>query len=95
MPIRCTQNPTQGEEWRKGWHPERVEPKTSDATVLVVGAGPAGLECTRVLGQRGYEVKLAERRSELGGRVTDEARLPGLSVWGRVQEYRTQSIRQM
>jgi dimethylamine/trimethylamine dehydrogenase len=21
-PIRCTQNPTQGEEWKQGWHPE-------------------------------------------------------------------------
>src|SRR5689334_17347967 len=39
-PIRCTQNPSMGEEWRRGWHPERMRPKTSDATVLVVGAGP-------------------------------------------------------
>ena len=26
VPVRCTQNPTAGEEWRRGWHPERVEP---------------------------------------------------------------------
>jgi dimethylamine/trimethylamine dehydrogenase len=25
-PIRCTQNPTMGEEWRRGWHPERIRP---------------------------------------------------------------------
>ena len=24
VPIRCTQNPTMGEEWRRGWHPERI-----------------------------------------------------------------------
>src|SRR5690606_33490507 len=59
-PIRCTQNPTMGEEWRKGWHPERIAAKASDATVLVVGGGPAGLEAARALGQRGYEVQLAE-----------------------------------
>ena len=27
VPVRCTQNPTAGEEWRRGWHPERVEPR--------------------------------------------------------------------
>ncbi|MEC7140129.1 MAG: NADH:flavin oxidoreductase, partial [Pseudomonadota bacterium] len=58
VPIRCTQNPTMGEEWRLGWHPERVPPIVTrgsganrvgsssggePARVLVVGAGPAGL----------------------------------------------------
>ena len=59
-PIRCTQNPTISEEWRRGWHPENIAPKGSDSTVLVVGAGPAGLEATRALGKRGYQVLLAE-----------------------------------
>jgi len=30
VPIRCTQNPTQGEEWRKGWHPERASAAGAD-----------------------------------------------------------------
>lgn len=95
VPIRCTQNPTMGEEWRRGWHPERIQPKSSDATVLVVGAGPAGLEATRALGQRGYNVMLAEASKELGGRVAQECRLPGLAEWGRVVDYRTQQIQTM
>jgi len=95
VPIRCTQNPTMGEEWRRGWHPDRIEPKSSDATVLVVGAGPAGLEATRALGQRGYNVMLAEASTELGGRVAQECRLPGLSEWGRVIEHRVQQIQTM
>jgi dimethylamine/trimethylamine dehydrogenase len=95
VPIRCTQNPTMGEEWRRGWHPERIEPKSSDATVLVVGAGPAGLEATRALGQRGYNVMLAEASTELGGRVAQECRLPGLAEWGRVVDYRVQRIQTM
>jgi len=95
VPIRCTQNPTMGEEWRRGWHPDRIEPKSSDATVLVVGAGPAGLEATRALGQRGYNVMLAEASTELGGRVAQECRLPGLSEWGRVIEHRIQQIQTM
>jgi dimethylamine/trimethylamine dehydrogenase len=87
-PIRCTQNPSMGEEWRRGWHPERMRPKTSDATVLVVGAGPAGLEAAMALGKRGHRVVLAEATQTLGGRVAREARLPGLAEWIRVVDYR-------
>ena len=95
VPIRCTQNPTISEEWRRGWHPEQIEKRNSDATVLVVGAGPAGLEATRALGARGYDVLLAEARNELGGRVSLEAALPGLSEWARVRDYRVQQIQKM
>jgi len=87
-PIRCTQNPTMGEEWRRGWHPERFRPKASDAKVLIAGAGPAGLEAAHALGKRGYDVILAEATGQLGGRVAREARLPGLATWIRVLDYR-------
>ena len=95
VPIRCTQNPTMGEEWRRGWHPEQIQDKSSDATILVVGSGPAGLEASRALGQRGYEVMLAEASTELGGRVTQESRLPGLAEWARVRDYRVRQIKTM
>ena len=94
-PIRCTQNPTMGEEWRKGWHPERIAAKASDRKVLIVGAGPAGLEAARALGQRGYEVHLAEAERDLGGRVTRESRLPGLAEWARVRDWRVSQINRM
>jgi dimethylamine/trimethylamine dehydrogenase len=95
VPMRCTQNPTVGEEWRRDWHPERIAKKDSDDRVLVVGAGPAGLEAAMSLGRRGYDVVLAEAGRELGGRVTREARLPGLSTWGRVRDYRAYQISRM
>ncbi|MFP6744518.1 MAG: FAD-dependent oxidoreductase [Alphaproteobacteria bacterium] len=94
-PMRCTQNPTVGEEWRRGWHPEVIAPKGSDDQVLIVGAGPAGLECALALGQRGYEVHLAEAGAELGGRVTLESALPGLGAWSRVRDYRTYQLSQL
>ena len=87
-PFRCTQNPTQGEEWRRGWHPENIPAKKSDDSVLIVGAGPAGLEAAQALGKRGYDVALAESGTELGGRVVKEAALPGLNEWIRVRDYR-------
>ncbi|MCK6452872.1 MAG: FAD-dependent oxidoreductase [Alphaproteobacteria bacterium] len=87
-PMRCTQNPTMSEEWRRDWHPERVPPRGRDEKVLVVGAGPAGLEAARTLGQRGYRVMLAEAGRDLGGRVARECRLPGLAAWRRVTDWR-------
>ena len=94
-PIRCTQNPSMGEEWRKGWHPERIAPARKPAKVLVVGAGPAGLEAARALGQRGFEVALAEATKTLGGRVTRESKLPGLAEWARVRDWRVGQINKM
>jgi len=93
--IRCTQNPTMGEEWRRQWHPEIIQAKKSDDNILVIGAGPAGLECARALGQRGYEVALAEAGQTLGGRVTLEAAMPGLAEWIRVRDYRVYQLSQM
>ena len=94
-PSRCTQNPTMGEEWRKRWHPEKIAPKESDSTILIVGAGPAGLEAALALGKRGYQVTLAEARNEAGGRVTRESRLPKLNEWARVRDYRLGQIQRM
>ncbi len=91
---RCTQNPTFMEEWRKGWHPERMNAKGDSQSVLIVGAGPAGLEAARALALRGYDVALAEAAKVLGGRVARERLLPGLAAWGRVADYRAYQIGQ-
>ena len=92
VPIRCTQNPTMGEEWRRDWHPEYVRPRESESQILIVGSGPAGLEAAHALGKRGYDVLLSEGRTELGGRVTLESRLPTLAEWVRVKDYREQQF---
>ncbi|MFT7553766.1 MAG: dimethylamine/trimethylamine dehydrogenase, partial [Planctomycetota bacterium] len=94
-PIRCTQNPTMGEEWRRGWHPDRIAPRHADESVLIVGAGPAGLEAACALGQRGYKVTLAEAEREPGGRLNFETRLPGLAEWARVRDWRLGQIVKM
>ncbi|MFO1090739.1 MAG: NAD(P)-binding protein [Hyphomicrobiales bacterium] len=92
-PIRCTQNATMGEEWRRGWHPEQAPAVTGKVEpALVVGAGPAGLEAALVLAQRGVPVMLAEADAEPGGRVTLEAKLPGLSEWLRVRDWRVHQL---
>jgi dimethylamine/trimethylamine dehydrogenase len=81
-----------GEEWRRGWHPENIAPKKSAQEIMVIGAGPAGLEAARALGQRGYDVTLLEAHKEFGGRVLRESALPGLNEWRRVVDWRLTQI---
>jgi dimethylamine/trimethylamine dehydrogenase len=94
VPVRCTQNPTAGEEWRRGWHPEVFAPPASDSSILVVGGGPAGLDCAVTLARRGYAVTLADAAKEWGGRLKFERRLPGLAAWGRVVDWRLGQLRE-
>ncbi len=86
--IMCTQNQTLGEEYRRGWHPEKFQKTRNTWSVLVVGGGPSGMECARVLGERGYTVHLRDAEKELGGHWKWVSRLPRLSEWGRVVTYR-------
>jgi len=88
--IGCTQNATAGEEFRRGWHPERFERAgNADRDVLVVGAGPAGMECAIVLGKRGFRrVHLVEAEAEIGGIMRWVPRLPGRGEWARVVNWR-------
>lgn len=94
-PMICTQNATAGEEYRRGWHPERFEAKGSDDTVLVVGAGPAGAECARVLLERGYTVHIVEQADKVGGCVNNIATLPGLGEWAYHRDYRETQLNKL
>src|SRR5690348_13408322 len=88
--VGCVQNATAGEEYRRGWHPESF-PVAADPgrPVLIVGAGPAGMECAVVLGKRGFtSVHLVEAEPEIGGRLRWARRLPTLGDWGRIIDWR-------
>ncbi len=93
-PMRCTQNPTMGEEWRRGWHPVRIDKAASKESVLIVGAGPAGLEAALALSDRDYDVILSEARKQMGGRVIAETSLTPLADWRRVADHRTYMLSQ-
>jgi dimethylamine/trimethylamine dehydrogenase len=63
--------------------------------VLVVGGGPAGMECARVLGERGYDVHLREAEAELGGHLRNVVRYPRMNEWGRATVYRQLQLGKM
>ena len=88
--LGCTQNATAGEEYRRGWHPERfTRAQNADRDVLVIGAGPAGMECAIVLGKRGFgRVHLVDANAEPGGAFRWIPTLPGLGQWGRIVNWR-------
>jgi dimethylamine/trimethylamine dehydrogenase len=92
--LGCTQNATAGEEHRRGWHPERFErAANADREVLVIGAGPSGLECAIVLAKRGFErVRLVDAAEEIGGCMRWIPRLPGLDAWSRFVDWRRREI---
>ncbi len=92
--ISCTQNPTAGEEFRRGWHPERPRPVAgSDLGVLVVGGGVAGMECALTLGRRGFgPVHLVECSAQLGGYARTLASLPGLAKWEQLVTWRATQL---
>ncbi len=63
--ISCLINPSAGREWE--WGGDRFTPAEVPKDVLVVGAGPAGLEAARVAAERGHRVEIAEAAPQIGG----------------------------
>ncbi len=71
--ISCLINPSAGREFE--WGGDRFTRSDTPKKVLVVGAGPAGLEAARVTAERGHKVTLVEALGDLGGQF----RLAGLA----------------
>jgi hypothetical protein len=80
--VQCVYNPTVGREarWGKGTLAEAAPSKT----ILVIGGGPAGLECARIAGARGHRVTVLEREQEPGGHVRLQSLLPGRARFGEI-----------
>lgn len=93
-PVWCAVNPLAGFEYR--WPSEEFLPKAiAKKRIVVIGAGPAGLECARIAAIRGHEVIVVEEDNEIGGTALlasipkflrgDKHRIARLIDWYRYQ----------
>jgi 2,4-dienoyl-CoA reductase-like NADH-dependent reductase (Old Yellow Enzyme family) len=73
-PLAESHNPQLGTTAESTWRPARASRKKR---VIVVGAGPAGLQAARIAAQRGHDVTLISASLRLGGKLRWEAGLPG------------------
>ena len=94
-PLRCTQNPTMGEEWRKRLASRNAcrRRRRDGADRRRRSGRPRGR--ARARQARALPSTLADAAGEAGGRVTRESRLPGLAEWARVRDYRARPDRRM
>ena len=80
-PLAEIHNPQLGVKGESSWRPAGALRKKR---VVVVGAGPAGLQAARVAAQRGHDVTLVGASRQLGGKLRWEAELPGREEYRNV-----------
>lgn len=83
--MRCSVNPVVGHERLEGW--TRVIPAEKQKTVMVVGAGPGGMEAARVAARRGHQVTLFDKKGQLGGQCIVAWHAPGKDKLHFIQDY--------
>jgi len=69
----CIHNPATGRELTM---PHEITPAIELKKIVIVGAGPAGLEAARVAAERGHEVVVFEAQSDPGGQIRLTAKSP-------------------
>ena len=70
--ITCVVNPFSGREGE--W---KIEPTKKSKKIMVVGAGPAGLEAAWIMAKRGHQVTVYDKDDEVGGNFRIAALPPG------------------
>lgn len=71
LPYICTANPALGHEYEPEYN---ITPAVTKKKVMIIGSGPAGLECAITAVQRGHEVTIYEKGDELGGNLISYAK---------------------
>ena len=74
-PMTCYINPVCAHEHDENFFPKPVE-EDDEKEIIIVGAGPAGLECAYVAAQRGHEVHVYDKREEVGGTILEASKAP-------------------
>jgi dimethylglycine catabolism A len=89
-PLAEIHNPQLAQVGESGWRPNGA---TAKKRVVVVGAGPAGMQAARIAAQRGHDVTLFGTSAELGGKLRWEADLPGRTEYRDVLSWMERQLR--
>jgi 2,4-dienoyl-CoA reductase (NADPH2) len=73
-PMTCYINPVCAHEWQAEF--ANPKPAQEKKEVMIVGAGPAGLECAYMAARRGHEVHVYDKRDEIGGTLNEAKNAP-------------------
>jgi len=74
-PMTCYINPVCAHEHDENFFPKPVE-EDDEKEIMIVGAGPAGLECAYVAAQRGHDVHVYDKEEALGGTILEASKAP-------------------
>ncbi|MFX3616519.1 MAG: FAD-dependent oxidoreductase [Sporolactobacillus sp.] len=84
-PIRCSVNPLVGREI------DNLDLKPGEGTIVVIGAGPGGIEAALTAAKRGFKVILTDKNSEIGGALQLANKAPSkFRIDNLIQYYRRQ-----
>ena len=90
-PMHCTVNPAAGREAARGIG--KVGQAEVSKKVLIIGAGPAGLEAARIASERGHRVTIYEKSGEIGGQANWAKMLPGRADIGSIVTWYSNQLR--
>jgi N-methyl-L-proline demethylase len=88
----CIHNAATG---REGWIPHDIPRAERPRQVVVVGAGPAGLEAARVAAERGHEVAVLEAQGRAGGQVNLIAQIPRRREMAGIIDWRLEELERL
>jgi 2,4-dienoyl-CoA reductase-like NADH-dependent reductase (Old Yellow Enzyme family) len=83
-PVACDNNPRVGTPGEAEWKPV---PAPKKKRIVIVGAGPAGLEAAWIAAERGHEVTLFGAGASYGGKLALQSRLPESEQVSSVYDY--------
>ncbi|MGD9415402.1 MAG: NAD(P)-binding protein, partial [Desulfobacterales bacterium] len=73
-PMTCYINPVCAHEWQEEF--ANPKPAEEEKEVMIVGAGPAGLECAYTAARRGHDVHVYDKRDVIGGTLNEAKNAP-------------------
>jgi thioredoxin reductase len=86
--VRCSVNPETGNETQLPY--SKADPSKK---VWVIGGGPGGLKAAEIAALRGHQVKIFERKNQLGGRVRLGANPPKKDVLNEFIDYLVKRVK--